>query len=122
MKIGFDGGLNDGGIGLISLDENFGGIEMAASNTPDDLGKQLKSAFLGAKIWQGKTGVGLDNTDRGEVGEVKPAGESLGADEDVDDARFNFGIKVSEVLAFFVVAIKAGDLGVWKEASEFRFE
>lgn len=38
-KIGLKCGLDDGGIGLISLNKDLGDIEMTAADSPDDLGK-----------------------------------------------------------------------------------
>ncbi len=118
-KVGLHGGLDDGGIGLICLDENFGGVEMATADTANYLGKKFKSALFGGEIWQSKAGVGLDNANRSKVRQIKPAGEGLSADEDVDGAGFNIGIEVSKVLTFFVIAIKTGDFGIRKKAGKF---
>ena len=56
------------------------------------------------------------------MGEIEPAGESLGADKNVDFAGFDFGIEVGEVLTLLIIAIKAGDFGTGEEAGEFGFE
>ena len=62
-KIGLNSGLDDGGVGLISLDENLGGIKMAAADATDNLSKELKSTLFGGKIGQGKAGIGLNDAD-----------------------------------------------------------
>ena len=55
-------------VGLISLEKNFGGVEVAATDTADHLGQEVKSAFLGGEIREGKTSVRLDDPDGGEQG------------------------------------------------------
>ena len=57
-------------VGLVGLDDGFGGGEMTATDSPDDLGEELKSAFFGGKIGKREAGVGLDDTDGGEVRKV----------------------------------------------------
>ena len=87
-EISSESGFDDGMIGLKSLEDDIGNVEMSATNAADNLGEQLKSAFLGGEIRQGETGIGLNNADGGEMGEIEAASESLSADEDVDFARF----------------------------------
>ena len=48
--VGGDGGLDDGVIGLVGLDDDIGDVEMTATDAPDDLSKELKSAFLGSEV------------------------------------------------------------------------
>lgn len=48
--IGTHGGLDDGVVGLVSLDDDIGDIKMSASDATNDLGEKLKTAFFGGKI------------------------------------------------------------------------
>lgn len=120
--VGLHGGLDDGVIGLISLDDNISYIKVAASDASDDLGKEFKTALFGGKIGESKPRIGLDNADGGEVGQIESAGEGLCADENVNFARFDGLIEVSKVSVFFVVAVETGDFGIGEEAAELRFE
>ncbi len=122
VEIGLDSGLDDGVVGLVSLDENLGFVEVTATDTTDDLSKELESALLRGEIWQGETGIGLDDTDGGEVREIEPAGESLGADEDVDIAGFDGIVEGGEVVGLGIVAVETGDFGVGEELGELGFE
>ncbi len=54
--------------------------------------------------------------------EIKAAGEGLSADENVNMARFDVFVKISKILGFFVVAVKAGDFGIGKELRKLGFE
>lgn len=67
-KIGFQGGLENRVVGLVSLDDNRGSVEVAATDTADDLGEELESALLGGKIRESEAGVGLDDADSGKMG------------------------------------------------------
>lgn len=113
--IGFDGGLDDGMIRLEGLNDNFGAIEMTATDATDNLGEKLKSAFFGGKIRERKPTIGLNDADGGKVGEIEAAGEGLSANEDVDFAGFDVGIEVGEIFAFFIVTVKASDGGFRKK-------
>lgn len=121
-EVGLEGGLDDGVFGLESLDDDAGDVEMSAPDAADDLGEEFEGAFFGGEIGEGETGIGLDNADGGEVGKIEAAGESLGADEDLDFAGFDVVIEVGEVGAFFVVAVEAGDFGFGEDAGEFGLE
>lgn len=74
MKVRFDSGLYDGMVGLVRLDKNLGFVKVAAPDTTDNLGKELKSAFFGSEIGQSEASVGLNNTNSGEVREIETAG------------------------------------------------
>ena len=95
---------------------------MAAANAPNDLGEEFEGAFFGGKIREGKTGVGLNDPDGGEVGKVKPAGEGLGADENVDGAGFDIVVERSKTVALLIIAVKTGDFGLREEFRELGFE
>ena len=79
-EISLYGGLDDRVVWLISLDNNFGTVEMPTANTADDLGEKLKSPLFGGEIGEGKASVGLDDADGSKEGEIKSASEGLGAD------------------------------------------
>lgn len=121
-EIGLQSSLEDGVIGLIGLDNNRGGIEVTTTDTTDDLGEKLESALLGGEIRESKAGIGLDNADGGEMGEIKTTGKGLGADEDIDGAGFNVVVEGGEILGFLVVAVKSGDFGLWEKPRELGFE
>lgn len=120
--VGRDGGFDDGMVGLESLDDDFGFVEMATTDAADDLSEELESAFFGGKIGEGKTAVGLDDANGGEVGEVEATGKSLSADKNVDFARFDFRIEAGEVLVFFIIAIEASDDSFREEVFQLGFE
>lgn len=104
---------------LVGLDDDRGSVEVAATDAPDDLSEEFEGAFLGGEIGEGEAGVGLNDTYGGEAGKVEAAGESLGADEDVDGAIFDFVIERGEVFGLFVVAVETADGGVGEETREF---
>lgn len=118
-KIRGEGGLEDGVVRLVGLDDDRGSVEVAATDAPDDLGEEFEGAFLGGEIGEGEAGVGLNDTNGGEAGKVEAAGESLGADEDVDGAIFDLVIERGEVFGLFVVAVETADGGVGEEARKF---
>ena len=79
-EISLYGGLDNGVVRLVGLDNDFGTVEVPTANAADDLGKKFEGAFLGSEIGERKSGVGLDDTDGSKEGEIEPAGEGLGAD------------------------------------------
>lgn len=121
-EVGFERGLEDGMVGLIGLDDNRGGIEVTAADTTDDLSEELESALLGGKIWEGESGVGLDDADGGEARKIEATSEGLGTDEDVDGTGFHVVVEGGEVFGFFVIAVEAGDFGFREEFEKFGFE
>lgn len=121
-KISFQSSLEHGVIGLIGLDNNRGGVEVTATDATDDLGEKLESALLGGKVRESEAGIGLDDADGGEMGEVKTAGEGLGADENIDGAGFNVVVQGGEIFRFLVIAVKSGDFSLWEEPRELGFE
>ena len=120
--VGGEGGLNDGVVGLVGLDNDAGGVKVAATDAADDLGEEFEGAFFGGEIGEGEAGVGLDDADGGELREVEAAGEGLGADEDLVGTGFDVGIERGEGFGFEVVAVKTGDFSLGKEAGELGFE
>ena len=66
--IGAAGCGNNGVVGLVSLDESIGNVNMSATDTAKYLREQVKSAFFGGVIWQGKASIGLDDSDGGKMG------------------------------------------------------
>ena len=121
-KISLYGGLDDRVVWLISLDNDFGTVEMSPTDAADDLGKKLKSPLFGGEIGEGKASVGLDDADGSKERQIKPAGESLSTNKDVDFAGFDVIVEFGEAGFFVVVAIKTGDFGFGEEAGEFGFE
>ena len=107
---------------MIGLDDDAGGVKVAAADAADDLGEEFEGAFFGGEIGEGEAGVGLDDADGGELREVEAAGEGLGADEDLVSAGFDVGIERGEGFGFEIVAVKTGDFGLGKEAVELGFE
>ena len=90
------------------MDDDVAG-EFAATSASGDLGEELEGAFAGAEIRSVEGGVGGEDADKGDVGEVVSLGNHLGSDEDVGAA----GTKEGEE---FVVATEArGDVGVHAE-------
>ena len=121
-EISLYGGLDDRVVWLISLDNDFGTVEMSPTDAADDLGKKLKSSLLGGEIGERKASVGLDDADGSKEGEIEPAGEGLGADEDVNIAGFDVIIEGGEVFRFFIIPVKTGDSGLWEEPRKLGFE
>lgn len=121
-EIGSQSSLEHGVIGLVGLDDNRGGVEVAATDATDDLGEKLKSALFGGKVRESEAGIGLDDADGGEVGKIETTGEGLGADEDIDGAGFDVVVEGGEILGFLVIAVKPGDFGLWEEPRELGFE
>ena len=68
--VGGEGGFDDGVVGLVGLDDDAGGVKVAATDATDDLSEQLKGAFFGGEIGEGEAGVSLDDADGGKFREV----------------------------------------------------
>lgn len=111
------GGFDDGVFGLKSLDDYFGMIEMATANAADYLGEEFESTFFSRKVRQRKTGIGLDDADASEERKIESTSKSLGTNQKIDLAGFDFLIKVGKTVRVFVVTIKTSNLGFWKKAS-----
>jgi len=109
-------------IWLIGLDDNRGGVEVAAADAADDLSEELERALFGGEIGEGEAGIGLNDADGGEMRQIEPAGEGLGADEDVNIAGFDVIIEGGEVFRFFIIPVKTGDFGLWEEPRKLGFE
>lgn len=109
-------------IRLIGLDDNRGGVEVAAADATDDLSEELERALFGGEIGEGEAGIGLNDADGGEMRQIEPASKGLGADEDVNIADFNIIIEGGEVFRFFIIPVKTGDFGLWEEPRELGFE
>ncbi len=107
---------------MISLDDGASFVDMATTNTTEDLGDEVIRAFFGRKIREGKPGVGLDDANGGELREVEAFGDGLGADDDIDFARFDVGIERIKSFVFFGIAVETGDFCVFKEVFQLRFE
>ncbi len=95
---------------------------MSAADAPDDLGEEFEGFFFGGEVGEGKTGVGLDDADGGEVGEVETAGDGLSADEDFYVAIFYLVVKGVERIGFFIVGVETSDFGFGEEFFEFGLE
>ena len=113
----FDGGM----VGLVGLNDDVG-VLMATIGAADDLSEKLKSAFFGGEIWEGETGIGLDDAEGGEEGEIEALGDGLGADDDVDVAVLDFVVAGLERFVSDSIGVKAGDFGFGEEFLEFGFE
>ncbi len=48
--VGGEGGANGGVVRLVGLDNDVSGVEVAASDTADNLGEELKSMLFSSKI------------------------------------------------------------------------
>ena len=104
------------------LDKNAGSVEMATTDATDDLGEEFKSALFGRIIGEGKTSIGLDDADGSEMGKIEAFGDGLGANNNIDIARFDFVIKRVEAGGFGVVSIKTGNFSGFEELFELGFE
>ena len=69
----------------------------------------MESFFLGGVIRERKAGIGLDDANRGEKGEIEAASDGLGADNDVDFAGFYFVIERIKSFPLFIVSIKTSN-------------
>ena len=119
--VGVCGEADDGGSGLVGLDKNGGGVEMPATDASDDLRDEFEGFFLGGEVGEGKTGVGLNDTDGSEVGKIETAGDGLSADDDSNVAVFNFVIESIKRVVLFVIGVKAGDGDFGEEFFKFGF-
>lgn len=88
MIIGGRSILDDGMVWLISLNKDFGGIEVTAADAADNLSEELKSMLLGGEIGETKATIGLDDADGGEERKIKAFCDGLSTDDDVDVAVF----------------------------------
>ena len=55
-----------------------------APGAAGDLGQELEGALGRAHVAEGEAEIGVDHADQGEIGEIVPLGDELGADDDVD--------------------------------------
>ena len=119
------GGLGEGdnGVGRAeSLNNNRGGREMSASDASDDLGQEFEGFFFSGEVGKRETGVGLDDADRGEQGEVEPARDGLSTDKNVEGTGFNFGKFFVQGFRFFVISVETGDMGGGKKFVQLGFK
>lgn len=121
-KISRDSRGDDGVVGLVRLDKDFGEVEVATTDAADDLGEKLEGALFGGEIGESEARVGLDDADGGEMGEIEAAGESLSADENVDVAGVDVVVVGGEIVGLLIIAVKTGDFCVGEEALELGFE
>ncbi len=121
-EIGFNCGGDDGVVGPVRLDEDFGEVEVATTDAADDLGEKLEGALFGGEIGESEARVGLDDADGGEMGEIETAGESLSADENVDIAGVDVVVVGGETVSFLIITVKTGDFCVGEETLELGFE
>ena len=120
--VGVYGKIDNGGVGFKSLNNNRGGFEVTTTNAADDLSEKFKSFFFGREIRERKAGVGLDDTDRGEMRKVETTRDGLGADNNFYFAGLDLVIESVQGFAFFVVGVEAGDFGFGKKFFEFALE
>lgn len=95
---------------------------MAAADATDDLSEEFERALFGGEIGEGEAGVGLNDANGGEMGQIEPASKGLGANEDVNIAGFDIIIEGGEVFRFFIIPVKTGDSGLWEEPRKLGFE
>lgn len=109
-------------IGLVGLEDDAGGGEVAAPDAADDLGEEFEGAFFGREVGQGQPGVGLDDANGGEVREVKAARQGLSADEQINFAGFDRSIEVREAFGTPIVSIETGEFSLREQTAEFGGE
>ena len=107
--------VDNWGARLEGLNENFGGIEVAATDAPDYLGNKLKSAFLGGIIWEKEASISLDNADGGEFWQIETFGDGLGANDDVDFTITNRLVHGVEWAVFGAISIKTHDVCIFEK-------
>ena len=113
--------FDDGVVGLVGLDDDLRVLVTAVGAT-DDLGEELEGAFFATEVGEGEAGIGLDDTEGSEFGQVEAFGNHLGADDDVDMAGFDCVVGVDEGFLGLRVGVEAGDFGIWKKFIQFSFE
>ena len=64
----------------MGLNDDFTGA-LGAAGTPSHLNDQLGQPFGGAKVDAEQAGVGVDDADQGDIGQMVALGQHLGADE-----------------------------------------
>ena len=111
----FRGGENYGVVGLIGLEEDFGGIEVATTDAADDLGEEMEGALFRGEIGEREGGIGLNDADGGEAREIEAFGDGLGADDNVDCAGFQIVVEGIKGGFFVVVSVETGDFCVLEE-------
>ena len=82
----------------------------------------MKCSFFGREVWKTKSGVGLDDTERGQTREVKAFGNHLSADDDVVVATINFVVNFGEFEVVISIHVETGDFSAWEETMEFVFD
>lgn len=111
----FDGVLDDGMVGLESLDDGFGGFEMTTTDTTDNLSDELKSAFFGGKIRESEPRIGLNDADGGKLGQVKTFRNGLSANNNIKIAGFDLMIECIKGLTLGIIGIKTDNFGGFEE-------
>ncbi len=98
---------------------SFGG----ASGASGHLCEELEGALAGTEVGDDERGVGPDDTDEGDFGEIVSLGDHLGPDEDVHFALANVP---DEVLVgargAHGVGVHASDAGFGEEGADFVFD
>ena len=82
-----NGRLDGGVVGVKRLDEDATSL-LAAAGSAGYLGDEVEGSFGGAEVGEMEGRVGVDDAYEGDVGEVEPLGDHLGAEEDLDVAVF----------------------------------
>ena len=106
------GVLDGGAVRGVGLDEDLAKL-LATTGATGDLDEELEGALGGAEVGEVEGEVGVEHADEGDVGEVEPFGDHLGADEEVDFLGAEVAQGVAElVLALHGVGVHAGDAGL----------
>ena len=109
-------------VGLVCLEKYFGGIEVATANATDDLGEKVKSFFFGREVGEGKAGIGLDDADGGEMGEIEAFSNGLCTDNNIDFSGFYVIVESAKAGFLIIIGIEAGNFGVFKKFIQLKFK
>ena len=69
-------------VGIHRLQQHAAGL-LPPARPPGDLGQQLESALRSPEVRPSQPGVGIDNADQGDIGDVVAFGDHLGTDEQI---------------------------------------
>lgn len=75
--------------GGISLDNNRP-LQLSPPRSSANLGDDLEGVLGGPEIGQGERGIGHDHADQSHIRKIKPLGDHLGANQNINPARFEF--------------------------------
>lgn len=106
---------------LVALDDDVT-LVFVATDTSTYLGKELEDPFSGLILRQGQSTIGLDHTDKPELGQIEAFGDDLGTDDDIDVAVVEGLVLAVDGLIVGIITVKPSDTCAGEQLGDFLFD